>query len=155
MLLERLLKNVPKKYHYLIKDIRAEGGLIDDCKYIVEFTVDSEVTGNTYPVRNFEEAYQIVKDIHLEGWHEEFQIQSSNIWVVRTIDLVNVAYSDSFFKTRLEAEEEIRNSIKFISYSDLIIKLNIPYTNQNVKMLTENEAGYFYNENLGEVVYKR
>ena len=60
---EGLLKRLPKKYHERISDLYEEGGLIDDCKFIIvlnEF-YQFEDGGHTYPCKNYKEAINIIK----------------------------------------------------------------------------------------------
>jgi len=37
---EKLLKRLPNKYHEIVEDFYAESGLIDDCKYMLLFSVE-------------------------------------------------------------------------------------------------------------------
>lgn len=58
-----LLKRLPKKYHERVRDLDEEGGLIDDCKFIITLKEPYrfEEGGTTYPCRNYKEAIYIIK----------------------------------------------------------------------------------------------
>ena len=58
-----LLKRLPKKYHERVGDLYEEGGLIDDCKFIVVLSksYQFEGGGREYPCKNYKEAIYIIK----------------------------------------------------------------------------------------------
>lgn len=60
---EGLLKRLPKKYHERVDDLYEEGGLIDDCKFIIVLKKPYylEDGGREYPCRNYKEAINIIK----------------------------------------------------------------------------------------------
>lgn len=60
---EGLLKRLPKKYHERVGDLYEEGGLIDDCKFIIVLSksYQFEDGGREYPCRNYKEAIYIIK----------------------------------------------------------------------------------------------
>lgn len=60
---EGLLKRLPKKYHERVGDLYEEGGLIDDCKFIVVLNklYRFEDGGLDYPCRSYKEAINIIK----------------------------------------------------------------------------------------------
>lgn len=71
---EKLLKRLAKKYHPVLDKVEAEGGLVDDCKYMIYFTDEyytDDYFGSCYPVRNVTESRQVIKDVyeyvHYEG----------------------------------------------------------------------------------------
>ena len=60
----RLLKRLPEKYWDRLGDFYAEDGLIDGCKYIIEFA-DPYVWGHDYksiPVKSVTEAIKFIKE---------------------------------------------------------------------------------------------
>lgn len=64
---ERLLKRLPKKYREAVRDLTAEDGLIDDCKYMLSWTdeytdMGEEGRGACYPVRSIAEAADYVRN---------------------------------------------------------------------------------------------
>lgn len=61
---QKLLKRLPKKYWDRIGDFYQEDGLIDDCKFMLEFA-DPYVWGADYhslPVRSITEAISFIKE---------------------------------------------------------------------------------------------
>lgn len=60
---EGLLKRLPKKYHERVGDLYEEGGLIDDCKFIIVLNklYRFEDGGRDYPCKNYKEAIYIIK----------------------------------------------------------------------------------------------
>ena len=63
---EKLLKRLPKKYHERVRDFYAEGGLIDDCKYVLEFG-NGWVWSDGYlavPIVSIKEAIEFTKETH-------------------------------------------------------------------------------------------
>lgn len=61
---EKLLRNLPKKYHDRVDYLEPGEGLIDGCRYILKYTkgyTDGDVAGGTYPVRSIAEAAEFVK----------------------------------------------------------------------------------------------
>lgn len=63
---EALLKHLPKRYHERVVDFTPEEGLIDDCKYILQYSkdyTDGECQGGTLPCRSIKEACYIVCDV--------------------------------------------------------------------------------------------
>lgn len=62
---DKLLKRLPKKYHERVKAFYEDEGLIDDCKYIVQYTdkfTDGECFGGSIPVRSISEAITFIKE---------------------------------------------------------------------------------------------
>ena len=62
---DKLFKRLPKKYHNIVKDIRLEDGLIDDCPYLLYFNDGVSFCGEedmySFPVKSITEAIKIVK----------------------------------------------------------------------------------------------
>lgn len=61
---EKLLRRLPKRYHERVVDLTPEEGLIDDCKYILQYSkdyTDGECPGGTLPCRSIKEACYIVR----------------------------------------------------------------------------------------------
>ena len=68
---DKLLKRLPKKYHERVKSFYEDEGLIDDCKYIVQYTdnfTDGECFGGSIPVRSISEAIQFIKESLYKYW---------------------------------------------------------------------------------------
>lgn len=64
-LLEKLLKRLPKKYHDMVVDIKAEDDLVDNCKYMLYYSAlytDGHCYGGCYPVRSITEAVNYIKN---------------------------------------------------------------------------------------------
>lgn len=60
---ERLINRLPMKYRPMVRDLSAEYGLIDDCKYILQFNEGYDWDGyDTVPVRSISEAIHFVKE---------------------------------------------------------------------------------------------
>lgn len=60
----KLLKRLPKKYHDRVVNIVQDYALIDNCKYIIEYSneyTDGEYIGGCYPVRSISEAIDFIK----------------------------------------------------------------------------------------------
>lgn len=61
---KRLLKGLAKKYHDRVESFHSEGGLMDDCKYILlldeDYVYDGEFTA--FPCRTLTEARMVVKE---------------------------------------------------------------------------------------------
>lgn len=62
---EKLLKRLPKEYREAVRDLEAEDGLIDDCKYMLSWTDGytddgKDGIGSCYPVRSIAEAADYV-----------------------------------------------------------------------------------------------
>lgn len=63
---EKLLRRLPKRYHERVVDLTPEEGLIDDCKYILQYSkdyTDGDCEGGTLPCRSIKEACYIVRDV--------------------------------------------------------------------------------------------
>ena len=63
---ERLLQRLPKKYRDRVYDFYNEGGLTDDCSYVLVYTdkyTDGECIGGSLPCNSISEAIQFVKDL--------------------------------------------------------------------------------------------
>lgn len=66
---ERLLKRLPKKYHERVKDFKEEDGLVDDCKYMLDWFepwTDSDKwgVGFCFPVKSISEAIEHIKNLY-------------------------------------------------------------------------------------------
>ena len=61
---EGLLQRLPKKYYERVADLYEEGGLIDDCKFIVVLSksYQFEDGGREYPCRSYKEAIYFIKN---------------------------------------------------------------------------------------------
>lgn len=63
---EKLLKRLPKKYHKFVRDIKAESGLVENCKYMLYFNDNVSLYGYedmfAYPVKSLTEAVEIIKE---------------------------------------------------------------------------------------------
>lgn len=62
---EKLLSRLPKRYWNYVKDIEAEDGLIDDCKYMLYFNDGVKFCGEemfAYPVKSISEAVRVIKE---------------------------------------------------------------------------------------------
>lgn len=62
--LNKLLKQLPKKYHDRVSDFTEENGLIDNCKYILKWSdnyTDGEYVGSTYPATSYKDAIDYIK----------------------------------------------------------------------------------------------
>lgn len=77
---ERLLKRLPKKYHFLIEDFEAEGDLIDDCKYMIYFIDNVTLFGyermGSYPVKSIKEAIDVIKHDAEYDWEALCEINN-------------------------------------------------------------------------------
>lgn len=63
---EALLRRLPKRYHERVVDFKPEEGLIDDCKYILQYSkdyTDGDCEGGSLPCRSIKEACYIVRDV--------------------------------------------------------------------------------------------
>ena len=63
---EALLRRLPKRYHERVVDFTPEEGLIDDCKYILQYSkdyTDGDCEGGTLPCRSIKDAFYIVRDV--------------------------------------------------------------------------------------------
>ena len=63
---EALLRRLPKRYHERVVDFTPEEGLIDDCKYILQYSkdyMDGDCEGGTLPCRSIKDACYIVRDV--------------------------------------------------------------------------------------------
>lgn len=61
---ERLLSRLPKKYHNRVVDLTQEDGLIDDCKYVLQYAkgyTDGECEGGALPCKSVNEAVYYVR----------------------------------------------------------------------------------------------
>lgn len=74
------------------------------------------------------------------------------VYVVRNIDLLYVAYSDDYYKTKSAAVQSIRDYIKSDTYTDIVYAVDIEYSEENIELLRED---YSFNEFDYRVVYKR
>ncbi|MBQ6447106.1 MAG: hypothetical protein IJJ10_06540 [Bacillus sp. (in: Bacteria)] len=67
MLLDRLLKRLPKKYHDRVDGIEIEDNLIPGCKYMLYWNEKYQdqlgEAGGCIPVVNLEEAREFIKDL--------------------------------------------------------------------------------------------
>ena len=63
---EKLLKRLPKKYHGMVLDLVPEGGLVDDCQYMLYFNEHVSFCGyeecGGFPVKSITEAVRIIKE---------------------------------------------------------------------------------------------
>lgn len=82
-------------------------------------------------------------------------ILSKNIWIVREIDIEDVAYSDKYFKTREEAMEYLRQYKKSSQVVDLLIKVPLNYTESLVEELRESESNLIFTNYNATIVYRR
>lgn len=62
---DKLLKRLPKEYREAVRDLEAEDGLVDDCKYMLSWTDEwtdcgEDGRGSCYPVRSIAEAADYV-----------------------------------------------------------------------------------------------
>lgn len=60
-----LLARLPKKYHERVDRLEFEEGLIDDCRFMLNWTdayTDGECYGGCYPVKSITEAVYFVKN---------------------------------------------------------------------------------------------
>lgn len=63
--LEKLFKRLPKKYHDRVDNFEEEDDLVDDCKYMLYYSVnytDGDCYGSSYPVRSITEAIDYIKN---------------------------------------------------------------------------------------------
>lgn len=64
--MQRLLNRLPKKFHRFVKDFEAEGGLVDDCKYMLYFNYGVSFAGyenvGGFPVKSIAEAVKLIKE---------------------------------------------------------------------------------------------
>lgn len=65
---DKLLKRLPKKYREAVRDLTAEDGLIDGCKYMLSWTDEytnwgEEERGFCFPVRSIAEAADYVRNV--------------------------------------------------------------------------------------------
>lgn len=64
--LQRLFKRLPKKYHRFVKDFEAEGGLVDDCMYMLYFNEGVSFAGyenvGGFPVKSIAEAVKLIEE---------------------------------------------------------------------------------------------
>ena len=63
---DALLRRLPKRYHERVVDFTPEEGLIDDCKYILQYSkdyTDGDCEGGTLPCRSIKDACYIVRDV--------------------------------------------------------------------------------------------
>lgn len=63
---QALLGRLPKRYHDRVIDFTEEDGLIDECKYILQYShdfTDGECAGGTLPCRSISEACEFVRDL--------------------------------------------------------------------------------------------
>lgn len=63
---EALLRRLPKRYHGRVVDFTLEGDLIDDCKYILQYSkdyTDGKCPGGMLPCRSIKDACYIVRDV--------------------------------------------------------------------------------------------
>ena len=62
----KLLKRLPKKYHERVLDFEQEDDLLDNCKYMLQYSndyTDGECAGGCYPVKSISEAINYIKHI--------------------------------------------------------------------------------------------
>ena len=60
---EKLLQKLPKKYRNRVQNFTAEDGLIDDCKYILIFSVGYTWNGyESLPCKSIAEAVTFVRE---------------------------------------------------------------------------------------------
>ena len=60
----KLLKRLPKKYHERVSDFEQEDDLVDNCKYMLQYSnnyTDGECAGGCYPVKSISEAIEFIK----------------------------------------------------------------------------------------------
>lgn len=64
---------IPKKYQERVKDLEKEGGLIDDCKYMLYFNKDWCWSDDYWclPVKSKKEALQFIKEARLRTEEEK------------------------------------------------------------------------------------
>ena len=61
----KLLKRLPKKHHERVLDFEKEDDLVDNCKYMLQYSndyTDGECAGGCYPVRSISEAIYFIKN---------------------------------------------------------------------------------------------
>jgi len=56
---------IPKKYKNKIASIEAEGGLIDDCKYMIYLVEGYEhpIFGDSFPIKNHKELLEFMEEV--------------------------------------------------------------------------------------------
>jgi len=65
LIYEKILKQIPKKYHKFLNDISLEYDLIDDCKYLIHFSPNTMVFGEqmqSYPVKSVKEIINVLRN---------------------------------------------------------------------------------------------
>lgn len=62
--LEKLLRRLPKKYHGRVIQFEPDIDLVDDCKYMLNYSAnytDGDSAGGCYPVKSISEAIEFIK----------------------------------------------------------------------------------------------
>lgn len=72
------------------------------------------------------------------------------IYLVRSTDLIDTAKSDRFFKTLKEAHEFMNRQIKEITYTDLLVRLDL---NEDEQHLTINHFRTDYDFDIRDYNY--
>lgn len=78
---------------------------------------------------------------------------SKKVYIVRSVDLQLVAYSDTVFRTLKEAREEIQRRTRVDSYVDALIRITVDSEDIYENLLNDELDTYDTIEDVGEVEF--
>lgn len=78
---------------------------------------------------------------------------SKKVYIVRSVDLQLVAYSDTVFRTLKEAREEIQRRTRVDSYVDVLIRITVNSEDIYENLLNDELDTYDTIEDVGEVEF--